>query len=319
MTAWFAWTPAKIDRLRELWADPSLTIDEITVQMDANTRNVIVGKARSLNLPRRGGGRRPLFRPTIGETDRSGQRRLLGKTGRLHKADLKPDNPAVIEGRTLFRNRVTDANDVDRVLKEGKNSSKIGNRVEKGRWKGMPIFTLTLEERKTCPRTCLQWRTCYGSNMQWAQRIRHDGDFAIHLSSELLRLQAKHPAGFVVRLHVLGDFYSVEYVEFWKLALETLPALHIFGYTARQPHTEIGSAIHALVRAKWARFAIRFSDSGAKLAAAEVVETEKQARGLLCPAETDPHRCCGSCGLCWHSASDAPNRPSIPLISFLRH
>jgi hypothetical protein len=48
-------------------------------------------------------------------------------------------------------------------------------------------------------------------------------------------LQTQHPGGFLVRLHVLGDFYSVRYAELWHEALEAYPALHIFGYTAREP------------------------------------------------------------------------------------
>lgn len=199
------------------------------------------------------------------------------------------------------------------------NSRKIGRVVTKGPWKGFPIFMLTLQERWTCPRSCSEWLSCYGNNMNWALRIREDGDFLVHLTSELLRLQARNPDGFVVRLHVLGDFFSVAYVRFWAKAIAELPALHVYGYTARALSSPIGHALNDLVRAHWDRFSIRWSNRGSKLAAAEVVDREEDARGIVCPAEKDEKRSCGTCGLCWAPKKGAPLEPAIPLISFIRH
>jgi hypothetical protein len=36
-----------------------------------------------------------------------------------------------------------------------------------------------------------------------------------------------------MRVHNLGDFYSVEHVELWRTLLERHPALRVWGYTAR--------------------------------------------------------------------------------------
>jgi hypothetical protein len=44
----------------------------------------------------------------------------------------------------------------------------------------------------------------------------------------------KHKEGIVIRLHVLGDFYSVDYVKFWEEMLIRHPKLCLFGYTARK-------------------------------------------------------------------------------------
>jgi hypothetical protein len=129
-----------------------------------------------------------------------------------------------------------------RLLKSGMNSRKIGKIVAKGPWKGFPIFTLTLEERATCPRSCQQWANCYGNNMHFAQRISDDGTLTRRLWGELAALGAENPEGFLVRLHVLGDFYSEEYVAFWRAALEEFPQLRIFGFTARIPPDPIGVA-----------------------------------------------------------------------------
>jgi hypothetical protein len=135
---------------------------------------------------------------------------------------------------------VFDPDEVGRVLKDGHQSRKIGKAVTKGPRRGWPIFTLTLEERATCPRTCKAWGFCYGNNMQAAERIVAGERLEAALGLELLALQRQHPGGFMVRLHVLGDFYSEDYVRFWTSALDRFPALHVFGFTARLPGTPIG-------------------------------------------------------------------------------
>jgi hypothetical protein len=57
-------------------------------------------------------------------------------------------------------------------------------------------------------------RSCsdgYGNSMNWARRIKHGREFEERLWEELADKQAKHPRGFLVRLHILGDFYSTDY------------------------------------------------------------------------------------------------------------
>jgi hypothetical protein len=75
-------------------------------------------------------------------------------------------HPAYRTGRTIFSSRVFDADEVKRVLKDGHQSRKIGKTATKGHRRGWPIYTLTLEERATCPRTCAAWAFCYGNHMQ---------------------------------------------------------------------------------------------------------------------------------------------------------
>lgn len=320
---WFDWSDENVELLKVLWADNSITIVDIVRQMGARSRNVIIGKAHALKLPHRKTGKRatgvsPAGGGRLPRSD-GHQRRFVGATGRRHRTRISPEGRAAKEGLTIFQKRVVDANLTKHILVEGVNNRKIGRAVKKGIWKGMPIFTLTLQERKTCPSTCPQWLSCYGNSMNWAIRIREDGDFAIHLTSELLRLQARFPGGFVVRLHVLGDFFSLEYVNFWRLALDELPALHVFGFTAWPLDTPIGGALWDIVRDRWDRFAIRFSNRGSLIAASEVVEEEADAQGIICPAEKDENRSCGTCGMCWASKKGARLVPAVPLISFPRH
>ncbi|MBO6755782.1 MAG: hypothetical protein JJ902_05615 [Roseibium sp.] len=237
-----------------------------------------------------------------------------GKGGRTYQPPI--DHAAVKDGRTVFPSTVKDPDDVGNILKSGHHNPKIGKKVTKGRWKGFPIYTLTLEERKTCPRDCALWRACYGNNMHQAQRWRHGPDLELFLELELRDLAEKHPGGFVVRLHVLGDFYSVNYVRRWHLMLEMLPQLHVFGFTARiDPEDPITKEIAAVRRAFPDRWYVRFSGTDLdemQTLASEVVDMPDQAHrtSIVCPEQTGKTAACATCGLCWHSTKN---------IAFLRH
>jgi hypothetical protein len=209
-------------------------------------------------------------------------------------------DPAYRYGRSIFPSRVFDPDEVNRVLKDGHQSRKIGKTVAKGPRRGWPIFTLTLEERATCPRNCKAWAFCYGNNMQAAERIVAGPALEEALWTELLALQFAHPRGFMVRLHVLGDFYSLAYVRLWTRALAAFPALHVFGFTAHDPTSEIGSNLLQICAEQWERFAVRFSGmDGPELGSQLVPDNHPQA--IQCPAQTDATDCCATCGLCWHS------------------
>lgn len=228
---------------------------------------------------------------------------------------IKPDrvtglpagHSAIRERRTLFPSTVVDVADSPRVLVSGANSRKIGDRIVKGDWAGMPTFILTLEERATCPASCHHFSSCYGNGMPLARRHRHGPELIARLDVEMTALNEKHPRGFAVRLHQLGDFWSVEYVDQWLVWLEKFQALHVWGYTAWAPETPIGAAVKQLRDELWSRFAIRFSSAGSTTGGATTIWREpEEARvpeGIVCPAQTDKSACCGTCGLCWSGAA----------------
>lgn len=219
-------------------------------------------------------------------------------------------DPAARAGRTIFGNRVVEASKPERLLKRGHHSRKIGDVVQKGKWRGMPIFTLTLEERATCPRTCRVWHACYGNMMNWSERLVHGPELEARLWRELSAMNARYPVGFVIRLHVLGDFYSLGYVSLWADALDSFPALRVFGYTARDPSEGIGAALKHLADEQWHRFAIRFSGHGLPEKAAEIAGEPASAGAIPCPAQTGATDCCATCALCWQTT-----RP----VAFRRH
>lgn len=242
---------------------------------------------------------------------------------------LAEDHPAVVEARTLFPSTVVSALDSPRILVSGRNSPKLGDRIRKGPWRGMPVFQVTLEERATCPRSCPVWRSCYGDAMHLARR--HDAadpDFGVALWAEVVSTyravmnERDPPPGMVVRLHVLGDFPSARYVGIWADLLDKLPGLHVFGYSARRPDADddasrdTARALIELTDRSWDRFAIRWSRADAVPQGAVVVDSPAEAETLgaiVCPAQTGATDSCSTCGLCWAKAS------RDKAIAFLRH
>ena len=245
-----------------------------------------------------------------------------GNLRRFESASIEParatglslTHAAALEGRTIFPSTVVASADSPRLLVSGENNPKLGRLVTKGLRKGWPIFHLTLEERATCPSSCRMWNDCYGNAMHMARRHAADDGLAPKLWQEVEALAARYPEGFLVRLHTLGDFFSVEYVAEWGAMLEKHPALHVFGYTARMESDPIGAFVGAMADGMWDRFAIRFSrDVIAPQVAAVFTEDPGHKSVLMCPAQVKATEACGTCGLCW----SAPARDKT--IGFLRH
>jgi len=236
---------------------------------------------------------------------------------------------AIMNSKTVFSNKVKSISEgmgkTEKLLKVSTNV-KLGKKVTKGKYKGFPIFTLTLEERATCPRSCAHWENCYGNNMPFATRYNVGPEFEALLETELQALQQKHPNGFLVRLHILGDFYSVAYVAKWANWLSKFPALHVYGYTANHFDAEdklekqIGQAIKTIRDNASGRFAIRFSGhfedsfSANSMDDSRSIEQVKNKQAFVCPtqiakstgeyAKKDEETLvpnCGACGLCWAS------------------
>lgn len=238
----------------------------------------------------------------------SGRSRVLGLQFRGGRATvLAPGNPALTAARTIYPHRVVPPS--QNVLKSGDNQRKLGRRVIKGKWKGFPVFSLTLQERATCPTTCKMWRGCYGNNMGHAKRYEHGPGLEKQIWRELSALQYLHPDGFVVRLHLLGDFYSVSYVDLWRAALDHFPALRVFGYTAWKSDSPIGHAVNHVRNRQWERFAIRTSD-GERGPRAVTFIAKPPKDAIPCPAQSGKTSNCSSCALCW-----ATKRP----IAFKAH
>ena len=193
----------------------------------------------------------------------------------------------------------------ENVIKKSTNI-KLGKKVTKGILKGIPIYTVTLEERATCAKTCAHWSTCYGNNMPFATRYEGDKALTDRIALELEQLNRKHKNGFLVRLHILGDFYSVEYVELWNKWLSQFENLYVYGYSERKSGTPIGDALN-VIRTRWTtRFMVRVSgDFNLRTMTALSYDDERAIEQLvnkqafICPVQEDKTDNCASCGLCW--------------------
>lgn len=222
--------------------------------------------------------------------------------------NLRPGNPSLAKGRTIFLKSVkaVDSKDVRVMLQSASTNRKLGNgkkTILKGRWAGMDLYQLVLEERATCPRSCQQWSNCYGNNMYLAKRIDHRDwpAFKERLEGELSSLAAKHPGGYAIRLHVLGDFFSLRYVDLWKRALVRHPELRVFGYTHRWKGQGdgIGEAIGKLNDDYPDRWSVRYSDRGGLMSAN--VGPSSAATDIQCPQELGKTESCLTCALCWQT------------------
>jgi hypothetical protein len=139
--------------------------------------------------------------------------------------------------------------------------------------------------------------------MPFAHRFSTIG-LLFKLDREIQELLNKHAEGIVIRLHVLGDFMTVDYVEFWEKMLFDFPKLSLFGYTGREETSDIGKAIWLMNTRYTDRCTIRFSRSkefssghnASNLFAAEESFTGKH---FDCPEQTGRLKDCASCGLCW--------------------
>lgn len=231
-----------------------------------------------------------------------GSAKTKSATGRQRKLPGLA-NPKIEAGRTLFLRSVKRPDEMTNLLVSGHSNVKIGRDARIGKLKGYWIYTLSLEERATCPRSCFHWQSCYGNNMPYAKRVDHTApDFLPRLEAEIDALcdLKRHGGisrkGVIIRLHALGDFYSPEYVAFWDRMLRKHPKLVIFGYTAWGSGTAM----------------IRFSNGGLRTrSTVPIVRAEDCPPGaFVCPEQTGQFDACGKCGACW---------ATLKNIAFIEH
>ena len=184
------------------------------------------------------------------------------------------------------------------VLKPGSNNAKLGYILTSAKHTGKRMYSLTLTERATCPTSCQHWDDCYGNNMPFAHRFDTVG-LMDKIKSDIKILLAKHKHGIMVRLHVLGDFYSVEYVTFWERMLLENPKLAVFGFTARED--KIGRAVQVLNLRFSDRCVIRTSKNKVSTGIGDLYAASESFEGkaFTCPEQTDKVASCAACGLCW--------------------
>jgi len=221
---------------------------------------------------------------------------------------------AVQDGTTAYRKSVKAPNAT--ILKEGRNNKKLGWMITKGAWKGKRMYSLTLQERATCPPHCHHWEDCYGNNMPFAHRFAHGPELMKGIDAQLKALTDKWTMGIVVRLHVLGDFWNRGYVNFWFSMLRKYPTLCIYGYTAHYQTVGMRGFIDSLNASSNGRSMIRYShnadydsqNEGVRFAATE----DYVGDTFDCPEQTGRIDSCAKCGACF-------NKRITKTVRFLSH
>lgn len=216
------------------------------------------------------------------------------------------DTPGTIF-RTTVRSWSPDLRET--VLKDGSMNVKIGGDVLVGDLKGARIFTLALEERATCPRSCDHWRTCYGNAMNKTRRWTMDRATLRRLVAEVKDACHTHEK-VLIRLHVLGDFIDESYVQTWRRLVQMHPNLHVFGFTAHKPGPPVGDLIAAARRVLGRRWAIRHSGMTGPWGSFTIdFPTERTRLGdaVVCPEQRktmnqDTRMHCGACAVCWQTS-----------------
>lgn len=329
------WTPAEQAVLETLWTDGRLSAAQIAMRLPGRTRNAIIGKAHALGLPDKpakpGKKRPPSSVAHVGLRKAFKSKGDDGTLARFVKVTPGPvtpkprqprmagmDNPTIEAGRSVFyrhgvqppRQERPKSHTAYRVLVSAHNNAKIGRDVRKGKLAGYWIYTVSLEERATCPRSCEHWGNCYGNGMPYARRVDHRDPVALTAAIEAdIRdiLAVKGRAGLLVRLHALGDFFSPEYVAFWASMLARYDRLAVFGYTAHPPQSKIGRQV-AAVRGHFGfeRFAVRHSDGGLdRDCTVSVYDLTAPSNAFICPEQgrgltaAGKPILCATCALCW--------------------
>lgn len=205
---------------------------------------------------------------------------------------------------TKFQKSIKDIREDIFILKPGDNNKKLGFTVTTKKHNKKKIYYLTLVERETCPTSCFHWDDCYGNHMPFAQRYKING-LEEKLEHEITYLTFKHKHGILIRLHVLGDFFSVNYVSFWKRMLKKYSSLAIFGYTAREEYSDIGKGISDINLTFLNRSDIRFSNNkeyegkDSKNQNTYAAPESFDGNSFLCPEQIGKVEDCANCGLCW--------------------
>ena len=170
----------------------------------------------------------------------------------------------------------------------------------------LPSFSLPVLE--TCPgKTEFCSRLCYGLNGRFArQRMREiyqnnlqaskQAAFVDRMVSEILKTEAR-----VFRLHVVGDFYSVKYVEKWIEIANRLPGVKFFGSTRSWRVPRLRDAVERFrdLPNVYLRASIDFSHLDRPPCSWGVWSIEGE--GDPCPHDYGLVENCISCMKCWQT------------------
>lgn len=177
------------------------------------------------------------------------------------------------------------------------------------------VYTFSLPSFETCP-GATDWcrQHCYAHryekfrpNVQDAYRrnleISLDPAKLVNRVLNVLPLHASH-----MRIHVAGDFYSVPYIDAWRLIVHLRPHTKFWAYTRSWVIPELLDALEQL-RSLPNIELFASIDPGMPNPTEHwrvaYIEDDPRASGLLCPHQEDKVTSCLECGYCFRKSKGA--------------
>jgi len=206
---------------------------------------------------------------------------------------------------TIYKKNIFELENYQFKLLKPSTNKKLGKKVLKGKYKNYKFVTLTLVERETCPEDCWHWSDCYGNNMPFAHRMSAKDEQLLmnRIYNDLLNSVNQL---LLIRLHVLGDFFSVKYVKFWRKMLNTFDNIALYGYTAnniKSIYSDSRAIAKEIIKLNNNEHChIRFSNDLKASFSANSYDIVKPVKGvsIVCPVQENKTANCGTCGLCWN-------------------
>lgn len=145
-------------------------------------------------------------------------------------------------------------------------------------------------------------------------------DIAAYEVITRLQLMKLKPIGGIMRLHVSGDFFSVEYVKCWQRMMQDHPHVTFFAYTRSWRVQAIWNAL--IEAATFPNFTLWLSTDpstvgehvpeGYRVATIMDKGVKRLDKFATCPEQLKLKANCESCGLCWKAKPGA-------RLAFIEH
>ncbi len=181
----------------------------------------------------------------------------------------------------------------------GNGNEKMGN-----------IFSFSLPGKITCPGAS-EWclKKCYG----YRYEIRRPKCRKAYLLNLLLTKKSEEFTRLMIgiipriipsfRIHVSGDFYSVEYIQCWTKICEQFPTTKFWSYTrswnveALLPHLDKLRSLDNVQLFASIDHTMLSQPEGWRIA---FIKGDERASGIICPAQINDNISCDNCGYCFN-------------------
>jgi hypothetical protein len=216
---------------------------------------------------------------------------------------------AAHEGRSAVPSRVREPDTDEDVVKSSVNNGKLkGPQFVVGHAAGQASYTLPLAEVESCPPDCpfIDPTTdvpCKAMSYWTLRRYRYGTALCTSIAKNLDALDARHPNGYWIFLHVSGDFDvyrndDPEYVLMWEHHLQHRGALNVWGNTHCRRAGRIGQVITRMNSMPGHRSVMRFShDVGPYSSTTIRTKADRKLGDFVCIADYLKVGCM-QCALC---------------------